>query len=535
MSDIIAIGLIVIGTLMLGLSLRPVHTICQKDDHIGWCILRGLVGFFILGYIGVFYYAVSTPQLSSVDLWISAILFGGGIFVVLVVNFSLQSILKIEAAVEEQRYNALHDSLTGLSNRTSLYDCLDANITADKPFSLFLLDLDRFKQINDALGHYYGDFVLVEVGKRFKSVLPEDARLFRLGGDEFAIVTPALNSQHIRQLVSDLQHSLDAHFDIDNYELSVGASVGISHFPEHGGDRDNLILKADLAMYAAKHKGTVFKEYESSLESDAAQRVDISARLKHALDAGEFTLWYQPIVDLQTNQIHGAEALIRWPQADGSFIAPDKFIGIAEQSSLINRITDWVLSQVTADINTMREAGFDLCVHINLSVKDLQSELIVPKVRKVLDEHEMSYHQLMLEVTESAMMTNIDQVRHTMSKISEAGLVFSVDDFGTGFSSLAMLRDLPVGQIKIDRSFVSRMTASNSDHAIVESTAFLAHNLDCTVVAEGVEDEQTAALLSALGCDYAQGYYYSKPLQLSAFVNYLNSYLPAEVAVGKLV
>ena len=418
----------------------------------------------------------------------------------------------------------MHDNLTGLANRKYLHETLEAKQKEGKPFSLLLIDLDRFKQINDALGHYYGDFVLVEVGKRFKATLPPGATIYRLGGDEFSIVIPLMPPTQLQHFVLALHQSLEQHFEIDNYELSVGASIGISHFPQNSRDKNHLILMADLAMYAAKNKGELYKTYEPSLESDAAQRVEISARLKHALDEEEFELWYQPIIDLQTNEIHGAEALIRWPQPDGSFISPEKFIAIAEQSSLINRITDWFFTQVTKDIEAIKQCGFDLCVHINLSVRDLQSDLIVPNVRKILDEHSLSQHQLMLEVTESAMMTNIDQVCHTMSRISEAGLVFSIDDFGTGFSSLAILRDLPIGQIKIDRSFVSQMAQSNSDFAIVESTAFLAHKLNCSVVAEGVEDEQTAAKLKALGCDYAQGYFYSKPVKFESFKEYINQH-----------
>ncbi len=244
----------------------------------------------------------------------------------------------------------MHDNLTGLANRKYLHETLEAKQKEGKPFSLLLIDLDRFKQINDALGHYYGDFVLVEVGKRFKATLPPGATIYRLGGDEFSIVIPLMPPTQLQHFVLAMHQSLEQHFEIDNYELSVGASIGISHFPQNSRDKNHLILMADLAMYAAKNKGELYKTYEPSLESDAAQRVEISARLKHALDEEEFELWYQPIIDLQTNEIHGAEALIRWPQPDGSFISPEKFIAIAEQSSLINRITDWFFTQVTKDI-----------------------------------------------------------------------------------------------------------------------------------------------------------------------------------------
>ncbi|MDP5130426.1 MAG: bifunctional diguanylate cyclase/phosphodiesterase [Paraglaciecola sp.] len=524
MLHVFALSIILLGTILLLFSLGPVNHIYKTDNNAGWRVLRALVLFFIAGYLGVSYYFFLQSSLNAADVMVSTIMFAGACFVALVVRFSLSSLNKLEQSAAAERSNALHDSLTGLPNRKFLMDCLQEHIDARRYFNLLILDLNRFKQINDALGHYVGDLLLIRVGQKLKQALPSDIQLFRLGGDEFAIVSTKDESAHTRHIVDIIHHSLETTFEIEDYELSVSASIGVTHFPENGQSIGVLLQQGDLAMYASKKHSNLYTEYDESLESGAAEKVHIAAQLKEAISLEKFELWYQPIIDLSTNSIHGAEALLRWPQADGSYIAPDKFIKVAEQSALINRITEWVMQRVSEDIESFSGSGLELCIHINLSVKDLQDPMIVSKVRKVLTKHAMKDHKLMLEVTESAMMTDIAQVKNTMQQISEAGLVFSIDDFGTGYSSLALLRDLPVGQIKIDRSFIRNIANSNADLAIVKSTIYLAQNLGCNIVAEGVEDAETANLLTDLGCDFVQGYYYSKPQRRDDFVYFVQQY-----------
>lgn len=521
MLNVFALIMIVVGIALLTASLRPVNHIYQTDKNRGWRVLRGLVLFFIVGYLGVFYYLCQQEISNNVDLIVSLIMMAGGFFVFLVTRLSLRSMVKLEVLAKAERKNSLHDNLTGLPNRKYLMESLQTFVDKEQAFSLLLLDLNRFKQINDALGHYYGDLLLIEIGKRVGSALCDDAQLFRLGGDEFALTLINSDATKIKRIVEVVHHCFDEIFEIENYELSVSASIGATHFPEDGRDIGTLLQQSDLAMYDSKKTSSLFTEYDKSLQSGAAEKVNIATLLKEAIELEQFELWYQPIIDLKTGAIHGAEALLRWPRPDGSFIPPDKFIKIAEQSALITRITDWVMYKVSQDLAYFKSQGLDLCIHVNISVKDLQDILIVPKVRKIIEKHAIQANQLMLEITESAMMTDIAQVKSSMEQISEVGLVFSVDDFGTGYSSLALLRDLPVGQIKIDRSFIQNMASNSADLAIVKSTLFLAQNLGCNVVAEGVEDKETALMLKDLGCDFVQGFYYCRPQNIHDTVNYL--------------
>lgn len=524
MLHIVTLILITLGTALLFFSIRKVNIIYRKDANIGWRALRVLVIFFIVANLGVFYYFYLQISINTPDIIVGLIMVGVGGFVFQVTRFCLQNLVKLEKLSIEERNNSLHDSLTGLPNRQFLMESLQQLVEEERPFSLFIIDLNRFKQINDAFGHYYGDLLLIQIGERITKALPPSNQIYRLGGDEFALITRNADTANIQHVVEIIHFCLEATFEVESYELSIGASVGVTYFPANSRDLGTLLQQADLAMYASKKHSNVFTEYNESLQTGAAEKVNIASQLKIAIQLQQFELWYQPIIDLKTGEIHGAEALIRWPRPDGSFIPPDKFIKIAEQSALITRISDWVIHKVTEDISYFTSKGLDLRIHINLSVKDLQDVLIAPKLRKILDKHTTQAHQLMLEITESAMMTDISQVKKTMTQISEAGLVFSIDDFGTGYSSLALLRDLPVGQIKIDRSFITHMANNKADLAIVKSTIYLGQNLECNVVAEGVEDAEAEALLIELGCDYAQGYYYSKPKNIDDFIEYLQKY-----------
>lgn len=524
MLHIVALFLITMGTALLFFSIRKVNIIYQKNTDRGWRALRALVIFFIVGNLGVFYYFYLQLSVDTPDLIVAVIMVAVGAFVFMVTRFCLLSLVRLEKSAIAERKNALHDSLTGLPNRKFLMESLQLHVDTEQHFSLLIIDLNRYKQINDAFGHYFGDLLLIQVGERITKALPDENRIYRLGGDEFALIASNSDAKNIAQVVDIIHNCLESTFDVEGNDLSVGASIGVSHYPADSQDIVRLLQQADLAMYTSKKHSSVFTTYTPSLQSGAAEKVSIASELKIAIQQQQFELWYQPIIDLKTGEIHGAEALIRWPMPDGSFIPPSKFIPIAEQSTLITRISDWVIQKVSEDITHLSSKGIDLRIHINLSVKDLQDVLIADKLKAFLDKHSTHAHQLMLEITESAMMTDIVQVKKTMEQISEAGLVFSIDDFGTGYSSLALLRDLPVGQIKIDRSFITNMAKNNADLAIVKSTIYLGQNLDCKVVAEGVEDAEAEAILKENGCDYAQGYYYSKPKNIEDFIAFLQEY-----------
>lgn|GEM_PF-665951 len=522
--------MITCGCVFLLISVRPVNHIYKTDSNLGWLVLSNLVVFFVFGYFGVFYYFVQKMTINTADVIVSAIMMAGGFFVFLVTRLSLKSMVKLNQLAAQERSNLLHDPLTGLANRAYLMQTMQAHIANEEPFGLLILDLNHFKQINDGLGHYFGDVLLCQVGRKISQDLPNTCTLYRLGSDEFAIVSATTTSESTSQIdnIAQLIHStIDKNFEIENHELSVSACIGGTDFPKLGRSADILLGQANLALYESKKSTSPFTHYSPALETSAADNLDIATRLKQAIALEEFELWYQPIIDLSDGSVKGAEALIRWPQSDGSYIAPDKFIKIAEQSLLITQITQWVMNIVKEDIHLFNQTNLSLCVHLNLSVKDLQSSYLVDNINAVFSQCDWTKHGLMLEVTESAMMTDVARVKTTMAEIANTGLAFSIDDFGTGYSSLALLRDLPVNQIKIDRSFVSNILKSEDDLAIVKSTIYLAKQLSCSTVAEGVEDAQTGQLLKSLGCDHAQGYYYSKPLKRESFLEFADSHRAA--------
>ncbi|TYL47605.1 putative bifunctional diguanylate cyclase/phosphodiesterase [Marinomonas sp. IMCC 4694] len=506
-----------IGMFALVASLQPTYDICNRDKHLGWRVLFFLIVLFILGYGGFAYFQLTNSIVEIIDVTMSFILFGGGAFVLIVSLLSQRSIQELEQSVIDERYNALHDSLTGLANRKNLIEFMDSSVSKSSPFSLLSIDLNNFKQVNDALGHYYGDQLLVAVSERFNEVLPSDVFVSRMGGDEFALVMNTVDGADVIALVGLLHESFKVPFHITGYDVSVFLSLGVSSFPHHSSNTDVLLKQADIAMYESKnnHKNYVF--YTDELDKGGSEKLILSSRIKKALDNEEFRLFYQPIVN-GDGSIYGAEALIRWPQEDGSYISPEKFIGIAEQSVLIGKLSHWVINKAFSDLQIMKKKGFTGCLHVNLSAQDLQTNALYELASELIERDPLCIHQMIFEITENAMLKDLYAGKKMMLRLNEIGFKFSIDDFGTGFSSLSLLRDLPITQIKIDRSFVMNMTVSSVNHAIVKSTLFLAKNLHCSVVAEGVEDHQTGQELKNLECNHLQGYHFSRAVPLSSFV-----------------
>ena len=514
----ISILLTLIGVATLAFSLKPATKICQKDNHIGWRVLCSLIVFFILGYCSVLYYLFQHPTANNLFTAFSVILCGGGFFVFIVINMSLQSIIKIEQVADKERYNALHDNLTNLPNRKYLLQQMRSYAQQNSAFSLLSIDLNNFKQVNDALGHHYGDELLVAVSARIRRVLPETAFFARMGGDEFAIIHPSAKEPDYQNIVSIVHHALQSPFQLVGYAINVYASMGGSLFPFHSKQIDELLKQADMAMYASKNKRLEFTLFCEELNKGANEKLSISSRIEQAIENNEFELHYQAIFD-ENKHIHGAEALIRWPQADGSYIDTETFIKISEQSTLIEKITIWVLDQAIKDLAALKEQGFTGALHINLSAQNLQSPTFFQHVSLLFESQQVPTDQLVFEVTESAMMINLEATQEMMRKLNSMGFEFSIDDFGTGFSSLSLLRELPIKQIKIDRSFISKMASDEINHSIVKSAIYLAKNLHCTTVAEGVESCLVAEHLIALKCDYLQGYLYCDPLPLPRFIH----------------
>ena len=418
---------------------------------------------------------------------------------------------------ETLRYQALHDALTDLPNRTFLSKRIDqALLNAERKQSivaLLMMDLNRFKEINDTFGHQYGDMLLQQVSARLVEALGNVGTIARLGGDEFAILLPQIDEESTRIVAEQLQNVLDDPFLIADYPLHIEASIGIVLYPTHGRDALTLMRRADVAMYAAKsaHESIAFYDITHDDQQSAGRLALISA-LRQAITANDLTLYYQPKVNLKTGLSHSVEALARWRHPVYGFVAPDQFIPLAEQTGLINPLTAWVLEAAVKQCSAWLRSGLTLSIAVNLSSWNLRDVTLPETITCLLERYSVPSHLLRVELTESAIMTDADRALEVLQRLSRLGIHISVDDFGTGYSSLAYLKRLPIDELKIDRSFVQHMAEIESDAAIVRSTVMLAHSLSLQIVAEGVEDLATWHCLADCNCDIAQGYYMSRPL-----------------------
>jgi diguanylate cyclase (GGDEF)-like protein len=442
-----------------------------------------------------------------------------------------------ELLVSQRRSEKLHriatiDELTGLANRERFRERVDDAVAscqqADRAFAVMLIDLDRFKEINDELGHEYGDVLLGELGPRLAACVGPAGFVARLGGDEFAVLPGRRGDepQQLEQLAAKLLTCVQQPFLVEELSLEVGASLGISRFPRDGTDARTLLRRANIAMSAAKRKQSGFALYEAEQDHHSRRRLSVLSDFRHALDADQLVVHYQPIVDILDRRVRGAEALVRWQHPSLGLLQPAAFLPIVEQTGLIRPLTHRVLDVSIAQCAAWRRAGQELTVAVNLSVRNLLEPTLPKEIERMLSEHSLAPEALQLEITESMIMSDPERALVTVSRLSALGVRLSVDDFGTGHSSLANLRRLPINELKIDRSFVSPMLNDESDLVIVRSTINLGHDLGLKIIAEGVEDESTLTRLGFLGCDLAQGYHLSRPIPPQAFADWLR---PADV------
>jgi diguanylate cyclase (GGDEF)-like protein len=420
--------------------------------------------------------------------------------------------LRIRRQMAEIERRAHYDEVTGLPNRTLFRGQVDAALAAgDMEAVVLLLDVDHFKEVNDALGHELGDELLQGIGGRLAALCDEET-VARLGGDEFAVLLPHASAELATLFAARIHESLERPFELGGFSLELAASVGIAVFGEHGEDADALLQHADVAMYLAKgaHAGTAV--YSAEQDTNDAERLALAGELRRAIEEEELVVHYQPKADLQTGRIVGVEALVRWIHPERGFIPPDAFIGIAERTGLIKPLSRYVLRAAIDQCAEWAAEGLDLHVAVNLTIPDLLDLELPDRIAAMLADAGVPADRLELEVTESTILADPFRVRHVIDRLNEMGLGLAIDDFGTGYSSLAYLKQLPVQTIKIDRSFVMDMLESESDAAIVRSTIDLARNLGLRVVAEGVETEAMWDALREQGCTLAQGYLISKPV-----------------------
>jgi diguanylate cyclase (GGDEF)-like protein len=394
---------------------------------------------------------------------------------------------------------------------------------ASQTLSVLLLDMDRFKAINDTLGHPVGDQALREVGRRIRKTLRDSDVVARLGGDEFAVLLATGGVDRAPTVVAQkILKALEDPLDIDGQSMDVTCSIGIARYPEHGEDANALVRAADVAMYSAKRNKGGYAVYDSTHDVRRQEFLTLLSELRRAVETNQLILHFQPKVSIAENRVTAVEALVRWQHPERGFVPPNDFIPFAEQTGYISSITEWVLRHAIEQCGRWHRTGLGIRVSVNVSARDLrQEDVLVRLVDEALRANELPAGMLCLEITESGLMEDPRSAQSTLRKLRELGVATSIDDYGTGYSSLSYIKQLAVNELKIDRTFVSGMEADHSNAAIVRSTIELGHNLGLTVVAEGVETDHELTVLRQYGCDVAQGYYFSKPMAADAFEAWL--------------
>lgn len=442
-----------------------------------------------------------------------------------------EAMLSVQKARDALGYQAEHDMLTGLPNRTLYFDRLHQAIKKSarthRKTAVVFIDLDRFKEINDSLGHDTGDWVVKLLGKRLKSHIRDVDTLARFGGDEFLILIESFTDRKdVVEVLNKLIHSMEKPFDVQGHSLHLTLSAGVSIYPDDGNDPESLIRNADTAMYKAKDDGRdTFQFYTKEMTQQSVSHMVMSKNIRNAIDKKEFVVYYQPQIDAKENKLLGMEALIRWKTPEGKFISPAEFIPVAEEYGLINKIGKYVFSEASSKITQWYAKGYNPGrIAINLSALELQQEDFVKNIKKHMDSIKCKPEWLELEITEGYTMKDPEAAIKMLNDIKELGINLSIDDFGTGYSSLSYLKKLPIHKLKIDQSFVSEIPGNSHDEAIVESIISLAKTMKFNVIAEGVETREQQDFLIKKGCDNAQGYYHARPMPADEMEEFIKKF-----------
>jgi diguanylate cyclase (GGDEF)-like protein len=446
----------------------------------------------------------------------------------------------LEAANRQLRHLATHDALTSLPNRVLLDDRLEQAIAHSERdgqlFAVMMLDLDRFKLINDSLGHHAGDAVLNEVARRLNAVVRNIDTVARVGGDEFVlIISPAPERTYAEEIGRRANEALQMPMRIAGVNLHVSSSVGIALYPADGTTTETLLTHADAAMYCAKQRGrNNLQCFSAAMDSVARERVSLESDLHHALQHRQFELYYQPKAEIATSDVHGAEALIRWRHPQRGLLLPTDFIPLAEECGLINEIGAWVLREACRQCKAWQLEGLPpMRVAVNVAAAQFRQGNLLEVIRSALQDVQLEPRWLEIELTESAVMTNPEESTAILERLSRMGVLVSVDDFGTGYSSMSYLRRFPIDKLKIDRSFVKDLSTRPEDASIVQAIISLAHSLRLKVVAEGVETPEQLRFLQELKCDQYQGFHFSAPLPAAEFAGLVRTWQKSEDGTSK--
>jgi len=451
----------------------------------------------------------------------------------------VRDITSRKARTAALRYQAMHDALTDLPNRTLLLDRLQYALRtaqrAEHTVALIIMDLDRFKEVNDTLGHHVGDKLLQQVAKRLRMLLRQSDTVARLGGDEFSVLLPEADEEQAVVTAKKIIETIDEPIIVEGQRLNVGLSLGIAVYPQHGDSAGLLMQRADVAMYLAKRSSNYhYAIYDPELDPHSLRQLAISNELRTAIEEDQLVLHYQPKIDLATGGLAGVEALVRWQHPKHGLLYPDEFVPLAEQTGLMRLLSLWVVEHAVTEcmphINGMDQVRLSL----NLSMSNLQDPGFADDLAAILKDKSIPFGSIKLEITETALMEDPSQVIHALRRIKAMGLRVSIDDFGTGYSSLTYLKQLPVSELKIDKSFGQSLVSDGNSVLIVRSTIDLAHKLGLRVVAEGVESRETLELLAELGCDSAQGFYVAKPMPKGMMSEWLMRYGESETRLAMM-
>ncbi len=521
-------------------SLTSWHQVGPSDLGpmvVAWVVYffvnNGLVSFVVglanhESFWGVFYEEFGYQVFSNVAVLsfsgLVALVIGAGPLWLPLVLPPMIAIYAITGIALDREHQANHDSLTGLPNRKLLIEQLEGALAErdeNESVALFVLDLDRFKEVNDTLGHQTGDRLLHIVSDRLSEAVRPGDTVARLGGDEFAILLSSIRGEgDALEVAQRIGVALTEPFELEGLLLELEGSVGVALAPQHGATVEQLLRCADIAMYVAKEERTAVEIYDASRDRHSTNRLGLLGSLRKGVEEGELELHYQPKVALSTGAVTGVEALVRWRHPQRGLVLPDDFIPLAEHSGLMHRLTAFVVDAALAQAAEWWSVGLQVPVAVNVSARDLHGSVLAKTVAAGLARHALPATALRLELTERVLMSDPARVADTLAALERLGVRLSLDDFGTGYSSLVLLQQMPVGEIKVDRSFVSRLGAGG-DLAIVRSIIDLAHALGIEAVAEGVETEETWLRLEELGCDSAQGWFVSRPMPAQAATEWL--------------
>lgn len=438
---------------------------------------------------------------------------------------------RAESMEKQANYSATHDIATDLPNRVLFYDRVEQAIRSannqNKLLSVLLVEFANFKEVYDTLGRNSSDLILKQIATRLQSVVLGNDSVARIDGNIFSLLVPATDNENAGVLLAkSVQAALESPFKAERLSLSIHVNIGIVNFPEHGDDVDTLVQKAGVALFMAGKSHEGYAMYTSAFDDHSPRRLTLMSELRQALEKGELQIYYQPKLSIKTGRLYGAEALVRWDHPKHGFIAPDEFIPMAERTRMIKHLTLWALKQTFRQCAEWHRQGLDLTVSVNLSARDLHDPELPDIVAGVAASAGIQPSWMMLEITESSIMTDPERSLEIIQRLHDMGYKLSIDDFGTGYSSLAYLKKMPLTELKIDKSFVGDVIKSENDAVIVKATINLAHNLGLQVTAEGVESKPILDLLDSYACDLAQGYYLSKPIALEDF----NEWMRADAA-----